>query len=141
MNFKKWLTISEMASFTVPPQLDFDIPCDRWKQQDGCKVRGIDMRFEDPPQVLDKNGKPMNQGSKFVAKLPNEDTYIVYHGMMGLDDKKFSQPEAEALAAGEYTMLPKDWWVRAEPLGVDWEPIRVAQGELARQKALSQNRV
>jgi hypothetical protein len=98
MNFRQFY---EMASFTLPHSINID----------GEKVQAIDMQFELSPKTLDKNGKVMNQGSKFIAKMPNSSDYLVYNGegysIFADRDNLYN------LLEKGYELIPKDWWKKA----------------------------
>lgn len=99
MNFKQFF--QEMASFFLPRKV---------KIKDKNYV-AIDMMFEKEPKTLDKNGKVMNQGSKFFAKLPDEEKYIVYDGR---GFTQFSSPnKIEILTKLGYERVPDDWHKKA----------------------------
>lgn len=127
MNFTKWLLIQEMASFSIPPGVDFEIPCNH-TEPFGCRVGGIDMRFEDPPRTTDKNGKMLSQWSSFIGKIPKQNSWLIYSGG---DPYLESNPQKiEQLKDSDYTLLPDDWWVKAEVLGKNTKPINYARGDI-----------
>lgn len=101
MNFKQYF---EMASFTLPHSIEIN----------GEDVDAIDMQFEIYPPTKNKNGKIMNQGSKFIAKIPQQNKYIAYDGK-GL--AKFVQPkDIPELAIDNYEKIPNGWWLKARLL-------------------------
>lgn len=96
--FKEYL---EMASFSLPRRISIF----------GNKYDAIDMQFEKDPKTLDKNGHVMNQGSKFFAKVPDSDSYIVYDGE---GYSQFSSPnKVEILLKLGYEEVPEDWYKKA----------------------------
>ena len=130
MNFTEWLYLNEMAYFTVPDGIDLEVPCD-----DGtCKPYMIDMRFEDPPAVIDKaTGKPMGQWSKFMGKIPSSGKYFVYDGTWGLRTKPIPEDRIYNMEKNGYNLLDDDWWERAILVGHDGEMIgypKYSQGRL-----------
>lgn len=98
MEFKKWF---EMASFTLPVPLKIK----------NKKIHAIDMQFELDPVTLNKNGRVMNQGSKFLAKIPDSNNFIGYDG----DGYSFlvSKDKALKLMALDYEKIPNDWYFKA----------------------------
>lgn len=98
MEFKKWL---EMASFTLPVPLKIK----------NKKVNAIDMQFELEPITLNKTGRVMNQGSKFLAKIPGSDNFIGYDG----DGYSFLIPKEKALKllTLDYERVPNNWHFKA----------------------------
>ena len=98
MQFKKWL---EMASFTLPAFIKIK----------NKKINAIDMQFELEPATLNRHGRVMNQGSKFVAKLPDNDNFIGYDG----DGYAFFVPKEKALKllTLDYERIPNNWWTKA----------------------------
>ena len=121
MNFKEWLK-KEMASFMFPDTVSIMVPT----HDDMEQAIAVDMFFERPPQNIDKiSGTVMNQGSKFVAKVPFGNKYFVYNGLDGALNHLVSKQEAEELAKGEHNILPEDWWKKAMIIGQDMQPINV----------------
>ena len=119
MEFKEWL-LKEMAHFTVPNNLNVQIPHNNKLE----KVIAFDMRFELPPAVLDKNsGKVMNQGSKFIAKIPLTSYYLVYNGLEGILPKLVNKNKIKDLIEAGYNLLDNNWWRRALKIGNNWEPL------------------
>lgn len=98
MNFKEFL---EMASFTLPQVIDLN----------GDKIDAVDMQFELPPRTIDKNGKTMNQGSRFIARMPNSNNYLAYDGK-GYSFFISKQEMFDLLSQG-YEKIPNDWWKKA----------------------------
>jgi hypothetical protein len=98
MNFRNFL---EMASFTLPHFINLD----------GEKINAIDMQFELSPKTINKNGKTMNQGSKFIAKMPNSNNYLAYDGK-GYSFFTNKDEIIELLVQG-YEKIPNDWWQKA----------------------------
>lgn len=98
MNFKQYV---EMASFTLPQPIELN----------GRLADAVDMQFELHPKTKDQNGKIMNQGSKFVAKMPNSKLYLAYDG----EGYSFfaNQDEIFELLASNYSKIPNDWWKKA----------------------------
>lgn len=101
INFKQYF---EMASFTLPYSIEIN----------GVYVDAIDMQFEISPPTKNKNGKTMNQGSKFIAKIPDKDKYIAYDGKGSATFVK--QKDMPQLAMDNYEKIPEDWWVKARLL-------------------------
>jgi len=99
MNFKNFF---EMASFTLPEVINFD----------GNKVGSVDMQFELPPKTIDKNGRVMNQGSKFIAKMPNSNSYLAYDGK-GYSYFINKKDAVDLLISHEYEKIPNNWWEKA----------------------------
>lgn len=91
----------EMASFSLPNKIIIGD-----KEYDA-----IDMKFEDEPKTLDRYGHVMNQGSKFFAKLPNKNRYIVYDGE-GYS-QFFSPNKIEILLKLGYEEVPDNWYEKA----------------------------
>jgi hypothetical protein len=100
MKFKSWF---EMASFTLPNSIKIN----------GQNYSAIDMQFELDPKTVNKDGKVMNQGSKFVARFPFEDKYLIYDGQgnAGVFPKKQA---LRVLEDEEYEKIPDNWWVKAK---------------------------
>lgn len=99
MNFKQFFR--EMASFSLPRKININ----------GKDYVGIDMMFEKEPKTLDKNGKVMNQGSKFFAKLPDQEKYVVYDGK---GYSQFSSPKKiEIFTKLGYEKVPDNWHEKA----------------------------
>lgn len=121
MNFKEWLK-KEMASFMVPDSLHLTVPIGDNLE----KVIGVDMFFEKDPKTIDKfSNTVMNQGSKFIAKVPHGNKYFVYNGIDGISDHLISKDEAEELEQGEYNLLDDNWWKKAMVIGSDMQPLNV----------------
>jgi len=101
-SFKEWLNINEMAAFSFPFKLKIK----------GQEYDLVDMKFEDEPKTIDRNGRVMNQGSKFFAKVPDSNEYIAYDG------KGYSQVLVASELAGlidkGYEKLPDDWHLKAK---------------------------
>lgn len=90
-----------MASFTLPKKISVF----------GKEYDAVDMQFEKEPKTLDKNGHVMNQGSKFFAKLPDSNNYIVYDGK---GYSQFSSPnKVEILLKLGYEEVPEGWHKKA----------------------------
>lgn len=99
MNFRRFF--QEMASFSLPRTIKIK----------GDNYNGIDMMFEKEPKTLDRSGRIMNQGSKFFAKLPDQNRYIVYDGK---GFAQFSSPnKIEILSKLGYEQIPDDWHLKA----------------------------
>ena len=99
INFKEFL---EMASFTLPQNIKI-------KNQDYVAV---DMMFEKDPRTLNKNGKIMNQWSKFIAKIPNAKKYLSYDGQG--EARIIPNKEAKILEIEkEYEKIPNNWLKKA----------------------------
>ena len=99
----------EMASFTIPDSFVITIPAGDSVE----KAIAIDMLFEKNPKTIDKdNGMVMNQGSRFIAKLPNKDLYFVYNGLRGLSDELITKEEAYKLS-DKFNILDDIWWKKA----------------------------
>lgn len=98
MTFKNYI---EMASFTLPSPIKI-------KDQ---KVGLIDMQFELEPVTFDDNGKVMNQGSKFIAKFPDRNSYLIYDGDGYASIS--SEEEALELLNHGYKKIPDSWWEKA----------------------------
>lgn len=121
MKFKDWLQ-KEMASFMLPDTFQIMVP----SHDDMEQAIAVDMLFEKQPQNIDKvSDTVMNQGSKFVAKVPFGNKYFVYNGLAGVSDKLISKQEAEILALKDHNMLPEDWYKKAMLIGTDMQPINV----------------
>lgn len=121
MNFKEWLK-KEMASFMIPDNLHLTVPIGDNLE----KVIGVDMFFEKEPKTIDKfNNTVMNQGSKFIAKVPHGNKYFVYNGLDGISDRLISKEEAKELEQGEYNLLDNNWWKKAMVIGSDMQPLNV----------------
>lgn len=139
MKFKEWLKTNEMASFTLSPNAQFSVPCGMVKLklppelQDKftCKdlpVTMIDFRFEGPPPY-DPPFNRFNNGSKFIAKLPNSSEYLVYH----VSKEAEILPARQAKAFG-YPEVPDYWFVRAELIGPDDQVIKPALGAITGER-------
>jgi len=98
MNFANYF---EMASFSLPRLIKI-------KDQ---KVGLIDMQFELGPSTLDTSGRVMNQGSKFIAKIPDKEKYIAYNGK-GYASLMSKEDAIELLNNG-YQKIPDNWWEKA----------------------------
>jgi hypothetical protein len=98
MEFKCFL---EMASFTLPHPIVID----------GEYVTAVDMQFEKYPRTINDSGKVMNQGSKFVAKIPNSSDYIVYDGA-GNSNFINKNDIIEYITKG-FNKISGDWWKKA----------------------------
>lgn len=97
--FKEYI---EMASFSLPRKISIF----------GKEFNAIDMQFEKEPKTLDKNGHVMNQGSKFFAKLPDSNNYIVYDGK---GYSQFSSPnKIDILLKLGFYEDPEDWYKKAD---------------------------
>jgi len=121
MNFKQWLK-NEMASFMLPETVKIMVPI----HDDINQVIAVDMLFEKPPKDIDKvSDTVMNQGSKFVAKVPFGNKYFAYNGLDGVLNHLISKEEAEELSRGEYNFLPNDWWKKAMLIGTDMQQLNV----------------
>jgi len=141
MNFKKWLAINEMASFSLPPNAQFSIPCNSVKlklppelrEKFPCQempVTMIDFRFEGPPSYEPPfNG--FNNGSKFIAKLPNSSEYLIYHGGFFKEPQILPEKQASAL---NYPQIPDYWFVRAELFGPGDVVIKPALGDFTGER-------
>ena len=139
MNFKKWF--NEMASFSLPPRAQFAIPCDAVKiklpremqNKFPCQelpVAMIDFRFEGPPAYPPPFNK-FNNGSQFIAKLPESSEYLVYHGQLPKEPEIL--PERQALNLN-YPKVPDDWFVRAEFFGPTHKIIKPALGDFTGER-------
>jgi len=99
MNFKNFI---EMASFTLPKLIKID----------DKKYGAVDMMFEKEPTTYNKDGKVMNQGSKFIARVPDAGEYLAYNG--GGDAFFVDSEKAEELLKDEgYEEIPDTWWKKA----------------------------
>lgn len=98
MEFKCFL---EMASFTLPHPIKIG----------DDYVTAVDMQFEKDPPTINDFGRVMNQGSKFVAKIPNSSDYLVYDGAGGSDviNKKNIFDYIET----GFSRIGRDWWKKA----------------------------
>lgn len=99
MNFRNFI---EMASFTLPKLIKID----------DKRYAAIDMMFEKKPTTYNKDGKVMNQGSKFVAKIPDSGEYLVYDG----EGEAFFASSSKAkklINQKEYEEIPDTWWKKA----------------------------
>jgi hypothetical protein len=139
MNFKKWF--NEMASFSLPNNAQFSIPCSAVKiklprevqEKFPCQdlpVTMIDFRFEGPPAYLPPfNG--FNNGSKFIAKLPESSEFLVYHGSFFREPEILVASQAQKLG---YPQVPDDWFVRAELFGPNDQVIKPALGDFTGER-------
>lgn len=99
MNFKNYI---EMASFTLPKLIKID----------DKRYNAIDMMFEKEPTTYNKDGKVMNQGSKFIARVPDAGEYLAYNG--GGDAFFVDSKKAEELVSDKgYEDIPDTWWKKA----------------------------
>jgi hypothetical protein len=169
MNFKRWLCVNEMASFSIPEKDRFVIPCGMVNMSvvkmpcEEKPVGALDMRFEGPPPY-DHPYNKLNNGSKFAALIPRSTEYLVYNGTPMIPPLVLPEPKAvemgflpvkETPAGGKptidrtpgamspkgYVLVPDYWYVRAELLGPDYEVIKPALGDVTgeRQKFLYGN--
>jgi len=90
-----------MASFTLPHPIKID----------GEYVTAIDMQFEKLPRTRNDSGKVMNQGSKFVAKIPNSSDYIVYDGAGNSDF--VSENDIIRYTEEGFSKIVGEWWKKA----------------------------
>jgi len=100
-SFKEWLRIDEMASFSFPFKIEIK----------GKEYSLVDMKFENEPKTYDRDGHVMNQGSKFLAKIPDSNEYIVYDGK-GYS-KVLLPSEVKGLHQQGYELIPEDWYKKA----------------------------
>ncbi len=100
-NFNSWKNLFEMASFSLPYSIEIK----------GKEYSLVDMQFELEPKTLDVDGKVMNQGSKFIAKIPDSANYLVYNGE-GYSDI-VSGPDAIRLYELGYQRIPDNWHKKA----------------------------
>lgn len=99
MNFKNFI---EMASFTLPKLIKIN----------DKNYSAIDMMFEKEPTTYNKDGRVMNQGSKFVARVPEASEYLAYNG--GGEASFVSSSKAKELIEEEgYEEIPDTWWKKA----------------------------
>jgi len=119
MQFKKWLFLNEMASFSAQGK-KFALPACNFPKEDSCEkciVGALDMRFEDyMPQL--------NQGSKFHADIPESDLVLVYHGWS--ESEVLPKQEFQRKQLQGYTPLPNDWWKHAQVLDPDFDVCKQA---------------
>lgn len=69
------------------------------------------MHFEFYPKTKNKQGKVMNQGSKFIAKIPNSNDYLAYNGQ-GRSFTINSEEKQKYLSHG-YEIIDKNWHKKA----------------------------
>ena len=122
-DFKEWLK-KEMASFMIPNSLQITVPIGDNIE----KVIGVDMLFEKDPKTIDKfsfRKNVMNQGSKFIAKVPYGSKYFVYNGFNGISDHLISKEKAKELEQ-EYNILDDNWWKKAMVIGSDMEQLNLS---------------
>jgi hypothetical protein len=103
-SFADWLktkNLFEMASFSLPYKIEIK----------GKEYSLVDMQFELEPKTLDQNGNVMNQGSKFIARLPDSKKYLVYNGE-GYSDILSAQ-DATSLYKIGYQKIPDNWHKKA----------------------------
>jgi hypothetical protein len=98
MKFKDYY---EMASFTLPRKIHI-------KDAD---VNAIDMQFELGRPTVNKYGKVMNQGSKFLAKIPDSEMYLTYDPDSGANF--INTNDVEYFLQNGYEEIPDDWWKKA----------------------------
>ena len=91
----------EMASFSFPHDLRIGDDL----------VSSVDMRFEKIPSTVNADGKVMNQGSKFIAKLPGHDDYIAYDGA-GVCEFVVHDDVLDYIHRG-FLLLGNNWWKKA----------------------------
>lgn len=141
MKFKQWLKINEMASFSLPSNAQFSIPCRMIKLQLplelqnklNCKdapITMIDFRFEGPP-AYDPPFNGFHNDSKFIAKLPNSSEYLVHHASLLKSPEILPEKQAKEL---NYPKIPDYWFVRAELFGPDDQVIKPALGEITGER-------
>jgi hypothetical protein len=99
LKFKNWF---EMASSTLPIPIEIK----------GEKYRAIDMQFELDPPTLNREGKVMNQGSKFIARMPFTKDYLSYDGK-GMADIISKKHALWLLKNNQYEKIPDNWWIKA----------------------------
>ena len=98
MQFREYL---EMASFTLPHKLKIGHNI----------VSAVDMQFEKAPATVDSTGHVMNQGSKFIAKVPRSSDYISYDGQ-GSSEFVKKDNLLDYIRDG-YHKIPDNWWKKA----------------------------
>ena len=91
----------EMASFSFPHDLRIGDDL----------VSSVDMQFEKSPSTVNADGKVMNQGSKFIAKLPGHDDYIAYDGA-GVCEFVAPDDASNYIHRG-FLLLGNNWWRKA----------------------------
>lgn len=96
MDFRNFF---EMASFTLPYPIVVD----------GEVVDAVDMQFEKYPPTLNDSGRVMNQGSRFVARLPDGSAYLVYDGSGGAS---FVSDISDYIRLG-FERVVGNWWKKA----------------------------
>ena len=99
MQFREYL---EMASFTLPHKLKIGHNI----------VSAVDMQFEKAPATVDSTGHVMNQGSKFIAKVPRSSDYISYDGQ-GSSEFVKKDNLLDYIRDG-YHKIPDNWWKKAK---------------------------
>ena len=119
MKFKKWF--SEMAHVIVPSNVNLQEPCAAGQ----CRIGMMDMKFEEPPQVRDSNGRVLNQGSKFVFKQPDSELFgVVDQGQM-LPQLVNKQAAIDFVQNQGYVWVPDNWWKRAQAFDLDGNIIKI----------------
>ncbi len=103
MNFKQYF---EMASFTLPHPIKVN----------GEHIDAIDMQFEIYPPTKNKEGKTMNQGSRFIARLPGKNKYIAYDGKG--TSQFINKSDLPEFMMNSYEIIPNNWWYKARMLPV-----------------------
>ena len=99
MQFREYL---EMASFTLPHKLRI-----------GDKIVSmVDMQFEKSPATVNSDGRVMNQGSMFIAKIPGSLDYLSYDGQGNSEFvKKVSL--SDYMKKG-FQKISSNWWKKAD---------------------------
>ena len=98
MTFRQYL---EMASFTLPQKVKIG----------NDVVSAVDMQFEKYPQTRNEDGKVLNQGSKFIAKIPESSKYLVYNGE-GFSEIVDQENVLDFIKKG-FQKISNGWWKKA----------------------------
>lgn len=98
MQFREYL---EMASFILPHKLRIG----------DSVVSAVDMQFEKHPATINSDGRVMNQGSKFIAKVPQSPDYLSYDGQ-GSSEFVKKDNLIDYIKKG-FHKIPDNWWKKA----------------------------
>lgn len=118
MDFREWLHLSEMAHLRMPASLDIALPCLN-RMGRTCQISWVDMKFEEPPQFRDQNGKVLNSGSNFVFKKPNSELYCIVQAGQVVPNLVGREQATALVRTQGYTLLPDTWWKRVDALDAD----------------------
>lgn len=110
-----------MPTLNEAPHFSLRQPAVLFARQNGKYTRPVtviamDLRAED---------HAFKQAFKWVGKLPSEDRWLIYDGMLVADDATREQALTYAAQKG-LAFLPDGWWTWVEALGPDYEVVKAA---------------